>query len=166
MGLYDVPKGVVPVTALLKSTVGVNAQVVGTFGVNHNISLGPGYVIGIHGWMTSTEDPAASSGQYYSIQLINQGDLTAPIGLPDPRILAARSTILSGPGSSFGSVHDEVIHVVWPVPILVAQEKLTAAGDNSVGGTSHWMSQLEYAIYEVDEGTFVRIAGLSLSRQS
>lgn len=165
MGLYDVPKGITPESGILISTRGTNSLADGASeGQNHGFGgLGQDYVVGVHGWGYSTA-PYTLSAEFYTVEVLSEPDLVAPVALPDNRVifLVSNFTNLTTSG---GFIVEEAKQLMLPAPVLTVKDWSSVA-NNEIGAAGHWMSQLFYSIYRVDSDTFVRLAGISLSRGS
>lgn len=165
MGLFDTPRGVVPRTGMLLSTVNSGAIANGEVGgALHRIDLGPGFAVGIHGAYCnprSTPDADAESYRYF-LSLDPNVDLTSQPAVTDGSIAYEGGLGFNVVTSGAFSGHVD-LWVQFSAPILTVQN-FASIFVNDLGTSLTPAMRVHYAIYEVSDADFLRIAGVSLAR--
>ena len=158
--MIELPRGIKPVTGLLFAHADHGA--VGA-AADENLVLrlmpGPGFAVGLHGFsLLETANPGAD-GNGYRWELGSNTEIT-PVqdGLGNDVIYSAEQRVEGAPGQSVLWNPNRMMNAG---PILVIRDVISRV--NSLTGVSAFSAIIYYALYEVSDSDFLRIAGIQLA---
>ena len=162
--MIELPKGVKPMTGLLfaKADHGNVAA-----GVDDAIVLriqpGPGFAVGLHGFNIIETALPGGDGNGWRWELGSNTDITAvQDGLGNDILYMANQRIeITTSGGPMPWTPDRYYNTG---PLLVIRDVISRY--NSLVGTSAAKVSIYYAIYEVSDSDFLRIAGFQLASRS
>ena len=158
--MLELPRGVKPVTGLLFAHADHGAV---ASGADENIVLrlqpGPGFAVGLHGFsLLETANPGAD-GNGYRWELGTNTDIT-PVqdGLGNEVVYSAEARVEGAPGQVPMWSPNRYYNAG---PLLVIRDVISRV--NSLTGVSAFSAIIYYALYEVSDSDFLRIAGVQLA---
>lgn len=161
MGSENVPGGIKQATGLLFKNFGPGTVSAGASGTDRlRFALGPGFAIGIWGYQISANGWTGADGQEISWELTTDLDATAANLNRTPALAEGNAvTQLTTSGNPF--IKAEWVQS-WAAPMFIVQDLLYVATVTNVALSV--AGKLYFAIYEVTDAQFIRIAGVNLAK--
>lgn len=158
----DLPAGIKAVTGTLVANPNAGSIANGaTGGVRISIDVGPGFVAGLTDILVEMNTFAAAGSNTFRLGLNNpEQSLTTMMSASQAFWQAGRAAITSATEGNF----DSKTPYHWHLPVFTVRD-IVGQWSNSTGGSISPSLWVYYQIYEVKDAEFMRIAGLSLSRQ-